>query len=125
MPRYTSPEALDGGPLYIKNNLAAVWLVPGYTTAMSYASANSAKVCSVAMSSTDATISASGSSRVLTLAAKSGTASGSSAAGDLSVVYVSASAILTAIEETSDQAITSGNPVSFPAATITFTQPTA
>ena len=53
MPRFTHADALDNGPVYVKNNVKAVWLVPGYTTAMAYASADSAKVCAVTMTSTD------------------------------------------------------------------------
>lgn len=125
MPRYTHPDALDNGPVYIKNNVTAVWLVPGYTTATSYATANQNKVASATMTSTDVVISASGSNRVVTFASKSTTASASSAAADHSVLYVSGTQILTAFEESSDQAITSGNPVTFPSATLTLTAPTA
>lgn len=125
MPRFTHADALDNGPVYIKNNVTAVWLVPGYTTAMSYASANTAKVATAAVASTDVVISASGSNRLVTFAQKAGTATANSAAADHSVLYVSGTQILAAFEETSDQAITSGNPVTFPSVVLTLTQPTA
>lgn len=126
MARYTHPDALDGGLSFIRSNVNAVWLVPGYTTAMTRAAADAAKLAAVAMTSGDMTLGSSGLDRTLTFASKSGTASATAAGPhDLHIVYVDGTRILHATDETTDQGITSGNPVTFPAIVLTAKQPVA
>lgn len=126
MARYLHPNAIDNGPEYIKTNIAAVWLVPDYTTAMSRAAADSAKLAAESMTGTDAVLSDQGTGRRLTLASKSGNATATAAGPhDLHYVYVSATEILFATDETTDQAITSGNPHTFSAVTLDYPQPVA
>lgn len=126
MALYLHPNALASGPTYIKDNVTRVWLVPGYTTAMSRATADAAKVADEALGAADAVISAEGTGQKLTLASKTGNATGTVAAGSgLHYVYVSGSEILVATEETTDQAITAGNPHTFSAVVVTYPQPVA
>lgn len=126
MARYTHPDALDGGLNEIRSNVNAVWLVPGYTTAMTRAQADTAKLATAAMVIGDMTLGSSGLDRTLTLASKAGTAVATAAGPhDLHLVYVDATRILHATDETSDQGITSGNPVTFPQIVVTANQPVA
>lgn len=126
MARFFSTTAIEGGPLFIKNNVTRVWLVPGYTTAMTRAAADTAKVADEAFGSADAILSAESTGRKMTMATKTGNAIGTvAAAADLHYVYVSASEILYATEETTQQAITSGNPHTFSVTVINYPQPVA
>jgi ABC-type uncharacterized transport system permease subunit len=126
MARFKHLNAIDAGPLYIKNNVSAVWLVPGYTTGMTRSTADTAKIAAEALGSADAIISNEGTGRKLTMASKSGPATGTVAAGsNLHYVYVSATEILYATEETTQQAITAGNPHTFSATVLNYPQPVA
>ena len=126
MARFKHLNAIDGGPLYIKNNVTHVWLVPGYTTAMTRAAADTAKVAAELFGAADAILSNEAAGRKLTMATKTGNAIGTvAAAADLHYVYVSATEILYATEETTQQAITSGNPHTFSVTVLTYPQPVA
>jgi hypothetical protein len=124
--KFAHSDVLDGGLLAIKNGATKMLLVSAYTFGDSYATVNTNTVASVTMAATDFTISSSGNNRVLTTATKSATASGSiGGTPDLQFVFTDgASRVLWVTDETSNQAIASGNTVNFPALTYTSNQPT-
>ncbi len=132
MPRYAHADVLDNGPKYIKDNCNKVILLSAYTA--TYATANGAnKVAEAALVTGDFAIAgADGAARVLT-ATISGKSGGNAlqAVADgtgmhLAFVDTVNSKVLYVTEESSDQAITSGNPVQFNSnQTYTSGQPTA
>jgi hypothetical protein len=128
MAKYAHADVLDGGLNAIKNGATKMLLIGGYTAGDSYATVVAAKVAEATMTSSDYTLSgADGAARVLTTAAKSGTASANSGATpDLHIAFVDTvnSKVLWVTDETSDQVVTSGNTVNFPALTYTSSQPT-
>jgi hypothetical protein len=130
MPKFAHADVLDGGIAYIKANATRMLLIKNYAFGDSYATVAANTIASVTMTSADYTLSSSGNSRVCTSAAKTGgsapTASASSVAGDnLHVAFTDGSAkVLIVLDETTDQVITSGNPVDMPAGTYTSNQPT-
>jgi hypothetical protein len=101
-------------------------LLKAYAPGDNYATVSGNTICAVAMSTTDYTLSGpDGGARVLTVVAKSGTASGSSGPSpDLHIAFTDGTAkVLLVTDETSDQVVTSGNTISFPNLTYTSNQP--
>ena len=134
MAKYAHADVLDGGLNALKNGANEMWLVKAYVAKDSYATVNGKKIASVAMDNVDPTTDytiagVDGAARVLTTAVKSATASGSSVGAvggdDLHIAFVDTvnSKVLYVTDETSDQPITSGNPVNFPSLTYTSGQP--
>lgn len=126
MAKFAHQDVLDNGLNGIKNVATRMLLVSSYTTADSYATVVANTLASVTMVSGDYTLSTSGANRVLTTGAKSATATATAAGTpDLHFVFTDGSAkILWATDETSNQPITSGNTINFPALTYTSNQPT-
>lgn len=126
MAKWVRSGVLDNGLNDIKTNATAMVLLKAYTAGDSYATVASNIIATVAMTSTDYTLSSSGSNRVLTTATKSATASANSGATpNLHVGFTDGSAnVIWVTDETSDQVITAGNTVNFPASTYTSNQPT-
>lgn len=126
MPKFVHADILDGGLLAIKNGATKLLLISSYTAGDSYATVTAAKLAEVALAPTDLLITSSGNNRVLTSAAKSGTATASVAAGsNLHFAFTDGSGkVLWVTDETTDQAVTSGNTENFPALTYTSNQPT-
>lgn len=127
MSRYAHADVLDGGLNAIKNGAVSMLLLKAYAVADSYAVVAGNAICAVTMASGDYALSgADGAPRVLAVAAKSGTASASSTATpDLHIAFTdNVSKVLYVTDETSNQVVTSGNTVSFPALTYTSNQPT-
>lgn len=132
MAKYAHADVLDGGLNAIVTGANELWLLKAYTDADSYATVTGNKICGVTMDNTlptsDYTLSgADNADRVLTTAVKSGTASApSGATPDLHFAFVDTvnSKVLWVTDETSDQVVTSGNTVNFPALTYTAKQPT-
>lgn len=117
MPRYAHANLLDGGLNYLKANCDKVILTNAYTA--TYATANTtAKVAECALVTGDFAIAgADGAARTLT-ATLTGKAAGSAlmAVADgtnmhLAFVKTGTSEVIYVTEESSNQAITSGNPV--------------
>lgn len=127
MAKYAHIDVLDGGLNAIKNGVTKMLLITSYTPVTdNYAAVVAKAICSVDMVAGDFTIAgADGAARVLTVAAKSGTASGStSGTPDLHIAFTNGvDKVLLVTDETSDQAITSGNTVNFPSLTYTSSQP--
>jgi len=119
MTKYAHSDTLDNGPGYVKTNCNKVILTNAYTSI--YATANTtAKVAEAALVTGDFALSgADGAARVLT-ATLTGKAGGNAliAVADgtnMHLVFVDtvASKVLYVTEESSNQAITAGNPVTF------------
>jgi hypothetical protein len=126
MAKYAHADVLDGGLNAIKNNSLRMLLLKAYAAGDSYATVTGNAICTVTMAGDDFTLSgADGAARVLTTAAKSGTATaGSGATPDLHIAFTdNAARVLWVTDETSDQVVTSGNTVNFPSLTYTSSQP--
>jgi hypothetical protein len=127
MAKYAHVDVLDGGLNAIKNNSLRMLLLKTYAAGDSYATVSGNAICTVAMAGDDFTLSgADGAARVLTTAAKSGTATASSGtAPDLHIAFTdNTGRVLWVTDETSDQIVTSGNTINFPSLTYTSSQPT-
>lgn len=132
MTRYAHADVLDNGPAYIKANCNKVILTDAYSA--TYATVNgSAKVAEAALVTGDfALAGADGAARVLT-ASITGKAGGNAAIAvadgtgmHIAFVDTTTSKVLYVTEESSDQAITLGNPITFNSSpTYTAGQPTA
>jgi hypothetical protein len=126
MPKRASSALQDGGLNYLKANAAKIWLIKNFTTADSDATVAGNKVAEVTTVSGDWTLSSSGTSRVVTgPTGKSGNATASTAGSDdLHIAVVdSSNGVIYVTDETTNQVITSGNPVNFPAIPYTIPQP--
>lgn len=117
MSKYAHANMLDQGPKYLKDNCDKVILIDAYSS--TYATVNGAnKVAECALVTGDFAIAgADGASRVLT-ATLTGKAMGNAlkAVPDgtnmhLAFVKTGTSEVIYVVEESSDQPITSGNPV--------------
>lgn len=132
MSRYASAAMLDNGPQYLKDNCDKVILVDAFTS--TYATANTtAKVAEASLVTGDFAIAgADGAARVLT-ATLTGKAGGNAIIGvnpgtNMHLVFVKTgtSEVIMVTEESSDQVITIGNPITFNSnPTYTSGQPTA
>ena len=128
MPRYAHPDVLDNGPAHIKANATKMLLISGYAFGDSYATVVAAKLAEATVANADFAITNDVNDRRLTgPAGKSGNASASSGASpDLHIAFTNGvDKVLWVTDETSNQVITSCNPVDFPALTYTSRQPTA
>lgn len=127
MAKWVRSGVLDNGLNDIKTNATKMLLIKAYSAGDSYATVTGNKVAEVTMTSTDYTLGSSGSNRTLTVASgKSSTASaGSGATPDLHIAFTDGSAnVIWVTDETTDQVVTSGNTVNFPAPVYTSNQPT-
>lgn len=127
MAKYAHADVLDNGLNQIKNNAIRMLLLKAYSAADSYATVTGNAICTITMTGTDYTLSgADNAPRVLTVGAKSGTASaGSGATPNLHIAFTdNVSKVLWVTDETSDQVVTSGNTINFPSLTYTSNQPT-
>ena len=132
MSRFAHSDVLDNGPAYVKTNCNKVILIDAYSDV--YATVNGAnKVAEAALVTGDFAIAgAAGAARTLT-ATITGKAGGNAiktvADGtNMHIAFVDtvASKVLYVTEESSNQAITSGNPVTFNSnPTYVSNQPTA
>lgn len=127
MAKYVHADVLDGGLNAIQNGAIRMLLIKSYTPVTdNYATVVANAICTVTMASGDYSIAgADGASRVLTIAAKSGTASADSGATpDLHIAFTDGtSKVLLVTDETTDQVVTNGNTVNFPSLTYTSAQP--
>lgn len=126
MAKWVHSDTLDGGLTSLKTNAVRMILISAYSAADSYATVLAAALATATISSADLIISSSGSNRVLTTASKSATASATAGGTpDLHIAFTDGSSkVLWVTDETSNQPITSGNAVNFPALTYTANQPT-
>ena len=127
MAKWAHSDVLDGGLNAIKNNAIRMLLLKAYTAGDSYATVTGNAICTVTLASGDFTLSgAADNPRVCAVGMKSGTASaGSGPTPDLHIALTdNAGKVLWVTDETSDQVVTNGNTVNFPALTYTSNQPT-
>lgn len=127
MPKWVRSGVLDNGLNDIKNSATVMLLISAYAAGDSYATVTANKLnAGIAMVPGDFTVSSSGNNRLLTSAAKSAAATATSgAAPDLHVAYTDGvSAVIFVTDETTNQVITSGNTINFPASVYTANQPT-
>lgn len=127
MAKWVHADVLDGGLNGIKNVATRMFLLSTYAANDSYATVlANALNAGVTMVSGDFTLASSGSNRTLTVTTKSQNANASAGGTpDLHLAFTDGSSkVLWVTDETSNQAITSGNPISFPALVYTSNQPT-
>ncbi len=125
--KYLHPDVLDGGLLAIKNGTTKMILLSAGSSDFTTVTTTN-KIAEVAMTSTDFNItdSASNSRTLATTAAKDGEATVSAlGTPDLHVAFVSGTKVLFVTDETTNQPITSGNPVTFPVISVVANQPAA
>lgn len=128
MTKWVHADVLDGGLNQIKNNCDKLILTSTYAAGDSYATVVANTLAETAMSSTDFTL-GTGASSARTLTSASGkqdaaaNASGGGAPMHLCFVDTVNSKVLWVTDETSDQTITAGNPVTFPSLVYTASQP--
>jgi hypothetical protein len=127
MATFIATAALDAELNYVKTNASKIFVLKAYAAGDSSATITTNKLAEVAVTSADYTLSNSGNNRVLTVAAKSTSNSTATlaAGSDLHVAHVDASGnALWVTNETTDQAVTTGNPFDIPSHAITANQPT-
>lgn len=130
MAKWVHADVLDSGLNAIKSNANVMALIKAYAAGDSYATVTGNLVAQVAMSSSDYSLSSPGSSarRLTTASGKSDSSADASsgASPDLHIAFLDSanSKVLWVTDETSDQVITAGNAVNFPALTYTSNQPT-
>ena len=127
MAKYAHPDVLDNGINYIKANCNKIALISSYAVGDSYATVNERILAEATLTNADFTLSSSGNNRVLTTAAgkqdTSANATGGSATNHIAFLDTVNSKVLWVTQETTGQAITAGNPVTFPSLTYTVRQP--
>lgn len=128
MPKFASPNFLDGGLSYLKANGSKMLLLKAYSAGDNYATVAGNAIASANMAAGDYTIAgAAGAARTLTTAAgKSANATANSGASpDLHIAITNgADEVIYVTDETSNQVVTSGNTVNFPQLTYSSNQPT-
>lgn len=116
----------------IRTNCNRAWLLSSYTAGDSYATCLSNRVAEITISSSNFTVGNSGNNRTLTFTApaspgNTGTASANVADGtNMHIAFVDTvnSVVEVVTEETTDQAVVSGNPIQFPTGVVlTLNQP--
>ena len=125
---YAHPDVLDNGLEYIRANCNKLALVPSYTSGATYAAVSAAILAEADTAPADLVLSTVGTSRVLTVAAKTDTAANATGGGaDTHTVLLDTvnSKVLYVTEESGGQTITAGNAVNIGSFTITRTQPVA
>ena len=129
MAKYAHPDVLDNGPAYIKANCNKAALISSYAFGDSYATVNGRILAEAPMANADFTLGSNGNDRTLTTAAgkqdTSANASGGSATNHIAFLDTANSKVLWVTEETSGQAVTVGNPVTFPSLVYASKQPVA
>lgn len=128
MAKWVRSGVLDNGLNDIKTNANTMLLISAYTAGDSYATVTANKLnAGIAMVSGDYTLSSSGNNRLLTVASgKTATATASAGGSpDLHIAFTDGiSNVIWVTDETSNQAITSGNTLTFPGPVYTSNQPT-
>jgi hypothetical protein len=129
MAKWVHADVLDNGLNEIKTNCDKMLLIKAYTAADSYATVDSNECASVAMVSGDFTLTTGSSSeRILTIPDDKQDLSASANSGaspNLHIAFVDSvnSKVLWVTDETSDQVITAGNIIFFPAVSLITNQP--
>jgi hypothetical protein len=130
MAKYAHPDVLDGGLNAIRNGCNSWVAIASYTFGNNYATVTGGSniLAQVSMTSTDFTLGTSGNDRTLTVASGKSDASANNTGTVTHFAFLdtAGSRVLWVTEETSNQSITAGNPVNFPAGIVyTAKQPVA
>lgn len=127
MPKYAAVLALEAELNYIRDNADQMRVITAYTQGDTYATVVANTVCTIAVTATDLPVGVNGTlNRQITVASKTGSASASSPpTPDLHIALVDsvAAEVLAVGNETTDQVIVSGNPVTTPIWYIIASQP--
>jgi|LakWasMet28_LOW6_FD_contig_111_136329_length_5997_multi_4_in_0_out_0_10 hypothetical protein len=127
MSKYHHPDVLDNGLSRIKTNTQRVALIKNYTAGDSYATVTGNIVAAAAISSGEFTLADQGTlGRKVTLTAKAPTATATSTGTDdlhFALLDDASSKVLAVTDETTNQAVTTGNTVNIPALVFNFNQP--
>jgi hypothetical protein len=129
MPKYLHPDVLDNGLQHIIDQAAGnvtMLLIDTYTQGQAYATVQSNTVMTISMAPGDFSLSAYGTlGRKLTVAEKSGIASGAATPTDLhvAIVDVTRSKVLAVTDETGEAAVSIGDPKTIPTFDIRMNQP--
>jgi hypothetical protein len=124
MAKWASSTVLDGGLNAIATGVRQR-LLKAYSAADNHTTVASNTVAVRTLTTGSYTISTTGTARKIVTATGSATASGSTTGTpDLHIAICTTGAVLWVTDETSNQAITSGNTVNFPATTYKSLQPT-
>lgn len=124
MAKWASSTVLDGGLNAIKTGTRER-LIKAYSAGDSHATVTGNTVCVRTLTTGSYTISTTGTARKIVVATGSATAGGSTTGTpDLHIAICTTGAVLWVTDETSNQSITSGNTVNFPAVTYRSLQPT-
>lgn len=131
MAKFAGATVLDNGPQIIITragtaNRVRMHVLNTYTLGQNYATVLAASLGAVATVAGDYGLAANGNNRRLTVAAKTVNISVTAAAGDRHIALLDevSNEVLLVTDETTDQAVTSGNPFNVPAFTYDVQQPT-
>lgn len=129
MTKWVNSKVQDDGLNYLKTNCNKIALLSTYAANDSYATANGNILAEATMASGDFTLAgASGAARTCTTASgkqdAAANASGGGASMHIAFLNTTGSEVLWVTDETSDQTITIGNPITFPSLVYTSNQPT-
>lgn len=125
MAKYAHSDIQDALLNAIKNAASKMMVVSSFSAADSYATVVANKLAEVNLSSSDFTITSSGATRVMTVGAKSATATvAASGTPDLHIAITDGtSKVLYVTDETSNVAVTIGATLNIPSFTISSPQP--
>lgn len=125
--KFVHKDVFDRGLEEVKNNANQMSLITSFAPGDAYALVASRSVCDIAMTAADLIINNYGTTeRKIDVAAKQGTASAASpVSSDLHIALLDTvgQRVMAVADETSDQPVTSGNPVAFPAWELRGRQP--
>lgn len=126
MPKWVAAAVLDNGLNHLKNNATRYCLIKAYAAGDSYATVAGNIIAEAAMTAADYVLSSVGSDRRITIASKTPNATApSGATPNLHLAHIdAANNVLYVTDETTDQVVSSGNPVQLPSTTYTSAQPT-
>ena len=124
MATFYDQSALDALLDVIKLEATQVILLDTYTQGQNYATVTGNSIATAAITSGDFTgPTANGQDQRLVFNGKLGAATADSTLAQLHIAIISGSKVLAVTDETSDQAITNGNPVDFPSFFMQASQP--
>lgn len=126
MAKYFHSDVFDNGLSEIVASGNQIHLISNYTPGDNYATVLAASLGNATLAGGDRVLAADGTGRKVTTAAKAGTATATDASptdSHFAILDTAGSRVLSVTDETSDQGITSGNPLNFPALDWSIAQP--
>lgn len=126
MPAYFHTDVFDNGLNEIINDANEIHLISAYTAGDNYATVTGNSLGNATLAGGDKALAADGTGRKVTTSAVSGTATATDAAPTnlhFALIDTVGSRVLAVADETTDQGITSGNPLNFPSLDWSIAQP--